>query len=161
PARDGAGRAGAAAGHPGGGHQPAAQPHLGPPGGPAGGAASAALGAGRGGPAGADDHPPGGCGHPGDHPAPPGSGYPAPERPYASWLGLALVAYGLVGLSALAIRQFRPEVSRETKQLGLVALVFVLVALLARIVSLWSWDGAPFLIPVALGSMLITILIDA
>lgn len=84
-----------------------------------------------------------------------------PERPYASWLGLALVAYGLVGLSALAIRQFRPEVSRETKQLGLVALVFVLVALLARIVSLWSWDGAPFLIPVALGSMLITILIDA
>lgn len=83
-----------------------------------------------------------------------------PERPYASWLGLGLAAFGLVGLIAVAIRQFRPALSRETKQLGLLALVFVLVALLARIGSLLGWDGAPFLIPVALGSMLITILVD-
>lgn len=83
-----------------------------------------------------------------------------PERPYASWAGLALAAFGLVGLVAVAIRQFRPALSRDTKQLGLLGLVFILVALLARIGSLVNWDGAPFLIPVALGSMLITILVD-
>lgn len=84
-----------------------------------------------------------------------------PERPYASWVGLALAAFGLVGLLAVAIRQFRPALSRDTRQLGLLALVLILVALLARVGSVVPWEGASYLIPVALGSMLITILIDS
>ncbi|BAS28476.1 phosphohydrolase [Limnochorda pilosa] len=84
-----------------------------------------------------------------------------PDRPYRSWAGLALAAFGLVALLGIAIHQFRPALSRDVKQLGLLSLVVGLVATLARIGSVVGWEGAPYLIPVALGSMLVTILVDS
>lgn len=83
------------------------------------------------------------------------------QRPYGQWLGTALLLLLLFALVGLYGRQFLPELVREDRLMALLGLVLLLVSGMARIAAVIPWNGAVFLVPVALASMLVSLLIDS
>lgn len=80
---------------------------------------------------------------------------------YLSALGLVLVVALLTGLFGVYLYQHQKGILQDDGHLALLGLVLVLVVGIAKVLSFFPSDAAGYLVPVALGTMLIGILLDA
>jgi len=83
---------------------------------------------------------------------------------YRSWLGNGLLAVVLVGIMALYLTRYRPDIierDSKTALLGLIGLLTLLLAMLMHLFDDRLGSGAAFLMPIAFNSMLVTILLDS
>jgi len=72
-------------------------------------------------------------------------------------LGLAFLVIIFLGIIIIYLRKYKPIIYRNEKYLTLVSLIFILTLLLSKVGIVFSG----YLVPVAAGSMLITILLDS
>lgn len=82
---------------------------------------------------------------------------------YRSWLGTGLLSLVLVGLMALYLSRYRPDVLERDSKIALLGLIGILTLFLAMMMNLFSdrlGTGAAYLMPIAFNSMLVTILLD-
>ena len=83
---------------------------------------------------------------------------------YYTWVGSALMALVVVGVMALSISRFRPELLERDSKLLLLGLIGFLTLFLSLAMTLLAdqiGDGAAYLMPVALNAILAAILLDA
>lgn len=80
---------------------------------------------------------------------------------YGEWLGTALLLVALFAFVGAYARQFYPPLVQDPRLLLLFGLTVLLVTGLARVAALVPWDGALYLVPVALASMLVALLLDS
>ncbi|WP_374711950.1 HD family phosphohydrolase [Symbiobacterium terraclitae] len=86
------------------------------------------------------------------------------QASYFSWAGSALIALVVVGVMALSISRFRPELlERDSKLLllGLIGFITLFLSLAMSLFSVQLGDGAAYLMPVALNAVLAAILLDS
>lgn len=86
------------------------------------------------------------------------------QASYFSWAGSALIALVVVGVMALSISRFRPELlERDSKLLllGLIGFITLFLSLAMSLFSVQLGDGAAYLMPVALNAVLGAILLDS
>lgn len=80
---------------------------------------------------------------------------------FVSLAGLAVVVFMLVALLGVYVRRYSPAVLKDERQLALLVCVLVVVTGISKVVTLIEWPASVFLVPVALGGMLLTILLDS
>lgn len=83
---------------------------------------------------------------------------------YGSWAGSALLALVMVGVMALYLLRYRPDLLERDSKLLLLGLIGFLTLLLSLLMSIFDeqlGSGAAYLMPVAFNSMLVTILLDS
>ncbi len=86
------------------------------------------------------------------------------QADYRSWIGNGLLSLVLVGLMALYLTRYRPDILERDSKLALLGLIGLLTLLLAMFMNLFTdrlGSGAAYLMPIAFNSMLVTILLDA
>lgn len=86
-----------------------------------------------------------------------------PRADFRSYFGTALLALVLVGVMALYLVRYRPDVLERDSKLLLLGLIGVMTLLLAILMKSFQESlgtGAAYLMPIAVNSMLVTILLD-
>ena len=74
---------------------------------------------------------------------------------------MAVVLLLLVGLTGIFLWQYNREIIESDGLLALLGLIVVIVAFVIKVLSLIPWQGTGYLMPVAFGAMLITLLLDS
>jgi len=82
-------------------------------------------------------------------------------RNYWRMFGMAVVLLLLVGLTGIFLWQYNREIIESDGLLALLGLIVVIVAFVIKVLSLIPWQGTGYLMPVAFGAMLITLLLDS
>jgi len=80
---------------------------------------------------------------------------------YVAALGILLIVALLVGLFGVYLYQCKRQLLTDEGHLALLALVLILVAGITKVLSVFPSEAFGYLAPVALGTMLIAILLDA
>ncbi len=80
---------------------------------------------------------------------------------FISLAGLAAVVLMLIGLLGVFVRRYSPAILVDEGKLALLVSVMVVVTAISKVVTLIEWPGSVFLVPIALGGMLLTILLDS
>ncbi len=75
-------------------------------------------------------------------------------------MGLLLLLATAMGLFGTYLYQQKSQILANERHFALLGLLLVLVAGIAKLLSLIPWEGALYLTPVALATMLIAILLD-
>ncbi|NLA58606.1 MAG: HDIG domain-containing protein [Firmicutes bacterium] len=82
-------------------------------------------------------------------------------RNYWRMFGMTLVVVLLVGLTGIFLWQYNREIIESDGLLALLGLMVIIVAFVIKVLSLIPWQGTGYLMPVAFGAMLITLLLDS
>ncbi len=82
-------------------------------------------------------------------------------RNYWRMFGMTLVVLLLVGLTGIFLWQYNREIIESDGLLALLGLMVIIVAFVIKVLSLIPWQGTGYLMPVAFGAMLITLLLDS
>lgn len=80
---------------------------------------------------------------------------------YARLGGAALLLVLLLTVVGVYLWHFQPEIWRNENLLALLGFILVLLAFTAKLLSTLGWPGAGFVIPIAFGTMLASILLDS
>lgn len=80
---------------------------------------------------------------------------------YLALFGLMLTVFLLLALLGMYLFQYRKDILENDGQLALLGSVLVVVSFVIKVLALIQWPEAGFLAPVALASMLLTILLDS
>ena len=80
---------------------------------------------------------------------------------YWRMFGMTVVVLLLVGLTGVFLWQYNREVIEADGLLALLGLIVIIVAFVIKVLSLIPWQGVGYLMPVAFGAMLITLLLDS
>ncbi|NLY30479.1 MAG: HDIG domain-containing protein [Firmicutes bacterium] len=80
---------------------------------------------------------------------------------YLRMFGMTVVVLLLVGLTGVFLWQYNREIIESEGLLALLGLIVIIVAFVIKVLSLIPWQGTGYLMPVAFGAMLITLLLDS
>jgi putative nucleotidyltransferase with HDIG domain len=80
---------------------------------------------------------------------------------YGRMFGVSLVVSILLALIGVFLWQYEREIIEDEGLLALLGLIVIIVAFIIKVLSLIPWQGTGYLMPIAFGAMLITLLLDS
>ncbi len=87
-------------------------------------------------------------------------GLQKPQVNYLNFIGILLIVLIIILLLAIYIYMYRPDIWEDNQRLLLIELLIVVVIALAKIISIFQSPYANYLVPAAVASILITVLLD-
>jgi putative nucleotidyltransferase with HDIG domain len=80
---------------------------------------------------------------------------------YGRMFGVTWVVLILMALVGIFLWQYEREIIEDEGLLGLLGLIVIIVVFVIKVLSLIPWQGTGYLMPIAFGAMLITLLLDS
>ena len=80
---------------------------------------------------------------------------------YGRMFGVAWVVLILLALVGVFLWQYEREIIADEGLLALLGLIVIIVVFVIKVLSLIPWQGTGYLMPIAFGAMLITLLLDS
>ncbi len=80
---------------------------------------------------------------------------------YGRMLGVSSVVLILLALIGVFLWQYEREIIEDEGLLALLGLIVIIVVFIIKVLSLIPWQGTGYLMPIAFGAMLITLLLDS